>query len=246
MRIITVAAAKGGTGKTTTAVTLAHALALAGRRILVADADPRGHVALHFGLPSDDGLAAWLCGAPAHAVEVRPGLHVLTSGGAALARLELRMAEAVHEVERLRVYLRSVPDIDLVLIDCAPGRGPLATAALLAADEIILPVGADFLGLAAAEPAVAEIAALERRDGTRPRFLGLLPTFHDPAASTAPEVDAVLAERFGGRVLASRVRFCTALRCAPAAHGTVYDEDPLSEGALDYALLAREIERSAA
>ena len=81
-------AARGGSGKTTTAVTLAHGLALAGRRVLLVDCDPRRDAALHFGLAPEPGLAAWLRNRPARALEVRAGLRVLDSGGAALEEFD--------------------------------------------------------------------------------------------------------------------------------------------------------------
>ena len=245
MRVTTIAAAKGGTGKTTTAVSLAHALAMAGRRVLLVDCDPRRQAALHFGLEPAGGLAAWLGGGRAHAVEVRSGLRLLDSGGPALARLELRLPEPPNDLERLRAYLRSVEGVDETLIDCGPSCGPLQTAALLAADEIILPVGADFLGLASAASLLDEVGALRRRDGSGPRALGVLATFYEPATPSARQIDSVLAERFSGRVFETRIRRCEAVRAAPAARGTVFETDPVSTGAMDYALLAEELQWSA-
>lgn len=245
MRITSIAAAKGGTGKTTTAVTLAHAFALAGRRTLLVDLDPRRQAALHFGLAQTGGLAAWLGGGSAHAVEVRSMLRVLDSGGAALGRLELQLLEPPSDLERLRAYLRSVEDVEEILLDCGPSCGPLQTAALLAADEIILPVGTDFLGLASAAAMRDEIAGLRRRDGGGPRLRGVLATFYEPGSPGAAQIDAVLCESFTGGVLRTRVRRHESLRAAPAQRGTVFESAPVSEGALDYALLACELLGSA-
>jgi chromosome partitioning protein len=245
MRRIAIAGVNGGTGKTTTAVTLAHALALAGRRVLLVDCDPRRHAALHFGLAPDGGLAAWLCGARSRAVEVRRGLRVLDSGGQALAGVQLRLARP-NAPDKLRNYLASVHDVDYLLLDCSPASGPQQSVFLLAADEIVMPVAPDFLGFTTATAALDDIARLRTHDGKVPRLLGVLATFHDPNSATASEVDAVLEACFSGRMLRSRVRRSEALRVAPAKHGTVFDIDPLSDGAQDYALLAEEIERGAA
>lgn len=245
MRRIAIAAAKGGTGKTTTAVTLGHALALAGRQVLLVDCDPRRHAAVHFGLSRDAGLAAWLTGDRARAVEVRAGLHVLDSGGAALADLDLDLARSPEGELRLRQALAAAVDLDYVLLDCGPGTDALARAVLRAADEVLVPVGADYLSLAAVEPLLEMLAALTSPAG-EPRLLGLLPTFYDAAQKSAAEVEAVLAAHHPGRTLQTRVRTCDALRSAPARRGTVFDSEPLSDGAADYARLLEEIELLAA
>lgn len=239
MRRIAIAAAKGGTGKTTTAVSLAHALALAGNTVLLVDCDPRRNAALHFGLPAEPGLGAWLAGRPARAVEVRAGLRVVDSGGEALVRLEGR----ADLPSRFTRALDAVHDADFVILDGATHLGAVQRAACRAADEILMPVGADYLGFASVGPS---LAAFRRADRETPRLLGLLATFYDPTLASARDVDAVLAEHFGSQVLQTRIWNSEALRAAPALRGTVFDSDPLSRGAHDYALLAEEIAARAA
>ena len=242
---LAVAAVKGGTAKTTTAVSLAHALALAGRRVLLVDCDPKRHAALHFGLPLDGGVAALLRGESALAVEVRAGLQLVDSGGAGLAAIERGLDHELGGAEPLRQVLESAAcDVDYVLLDCPPWMGPVHRAALLACDEVLLPVSADYLSLASARPLLQLVQSLPAE--RRPRLLGLLPTFYVPDAPSAAQVEAVLREAFAGHVLQTRIHLSEALRAAPAQRGTVFDSDPLSRGALDYALLATEIEAHAA
>ena len=242
MRRIAIAAAKGGTGKTTTAVSLAHGLTLAGRRVVLVDCDIRRHAALHFGLASGPGVAALLDGGSAAAVEVRAGLRVVDSGGPALGEVEMRLADDAADNSRLRQALACVRDADYMLLDCPPSMGPMQRNALLACDEILLPVGADFMSLLGARQTLDAIRDLPAPGGTRPRLLGLLPTFYDAAAASVVEVEAALRNSFAGQVLQTRVHFSDGLRAAPALGGTVFESDPLSRGALDYALLTEEIE----
>jgi len=243
MRRIAIWAAKGGTGKTTTAVTLAHGLALAGERVLLVDCDPRGDAGLHFGLAAGAGLAAWLGGDDAEAVEVRPGLRVLRSGGAALAALESALATP-DAGTRLRTALAGVADTSIVILDCAAGSGALVRLALAAADEIVMPLAADYLSLASAEAALASLAPAG--GGPAPRLLGILPTFLDASAASAIEVEAVLAQLHSGRVLQTRIGIADALRDAPARRGTIFDCEPLSRAALEYAALVDEVLTSGA
>jgi chromosome partitioning protein len=242
MRRIAIAAAKGGTGKTTTAVTLAHALALAGRRVLLVDCDPRRHASLHFGVPPSSGLAGWLAGARAEAFEVRAGLRVLDSGGPALCHFgALSGADAE---ERLRRRLSTLPETDYLLLDCAPDSGVWQRRTLLAADEVLVPVGSDFLGLAGAEALREMLAAMPRQSARR--FLGILPTFYEPGSCSAEQFESQLEARFPESKLDVRVRTCEALRLAAASRGTVYDSEPLARGALDYAELAERLEQAVA
>jgi chromosome partitioning protein len=240
MRRIVIAAAKGGTGKTTTAVTLAHGLALAGERVLLVDCDPSRDASRHFGLPPSAGLAGWLAGRDAHAVVVRPGLRVLDSGGDALADLEPALAHPGAE-RRLRAALDAVADADWVIVDCPPGPGALARLALAACDEVLMPLAADYLSLASAATALARFARAGERGGPGLRLVGILPTFCDPDAATAAQVEAVLAELHPGRVLQTRIEVADALRDAPARRGTIFDCAPLSRAAFDYARLIEEV-----
>jgi chromosome partitioning protein len=240
VRRIAIAAAKGGTGKTTTAVSLAHAMALAGNRVLLVDCDPRRHASLHFGIAPERGLTAFLQGGRARAVEVRRGLRILDSGGPALEQLESHLNEWPAGEEKLRRVFATFRDADYILFDCPAHFGALQRSAILAADEILLPVCSDFLGLSSVEAALAAIAAARQgRESERPSRL--MATFADASLASSREAEARLGEAYGSRLLQTRIRTSDSLRIAPGRHGSVFDSDPLSRGAHDYAFLAEEI-----
>ena len=246
MRRIAIASAKGGTGKTTTAVSLAHALALSGRSVVLVDCDPKSHVGASFGISPRPGVAALLGGGTADLIEVRAGLQVLTSGGLALLEAETRLAGQPGAGKKLRQALACLPNADYVLLDCAPGLGLLHLSALTASDEIVLPVAADFLSLAGAHQMLASLQALPKSGWVRPRLLGLLPTFCDAEAGNLVDFEATLQQEFAGQVLQARIHHCTAIPASPPRARTIFEWDPLSSGAFDYVLLAEEIEGLAA
>ncbi|MFQ5600855.1 MAG: ParA family protein [Candidatus Krumholzibacteriia bacterium] len=246
MRRIVIASAKGGTGKTTTAVSLAHGLALAGRRVVVVDCDPKRHAVVQFGVQPDSGVLALLQGDEAKVTEVRPGLRVIDSGGQALAWFERRMQDNVGSLGALERALHCVQDADYLLLDCPPCLGPLHLNAVAACDEVLLPVATDFLGLEGARQTLAAIRALEPATRVQPRPVRILPTFYEADAPSTAEFERALREEYSGHVLQTRVRLVDELRAAPARQQSVFEYDPLSIGALDYAELTEEIDSLAA
>ena len=241
MRRIAIASAKGGTGKTTSAVTLAHGLALAGNRVVLIDLDAQAHVGAHFGLKADAGVSHLLQGKPANCIEVRESLWVIQSGGEDLAAQERRMQNNLGSVGALRRALQCIEGFDFMLLDCPASSELLQFNGLAACDEIILPVGEDHMRLWGAQRFLQQLRRLTERTNVRPRLLGLLPTLYDVDADSTGPLERRLRKEHDGMVLQSRIRLADELRRAPAERGSVFDIAPLSPAALDYASLAQEI-----
>lgn len=146
MTIITIASSKGGVGKTTTAVSLASALANLDKVLLV-DGDPQSHVTLSFGLPVRSGLFDWLVRElPLNDCTLagRPGALTILPGDSltkTVERLFGDSTEFARLVERLR-GLRA----PYTVIDTAAG-GLFQEAALAAADQVVIPFRAEAMGL---------------------------------------------------------------------------------------------------
>lgn len=181
-RVIALASSKGGTGKTTTALNLAVALAERGRPTVLVDLDPQGAVGLSLRKGDTDwaGLAECLVGsAPLGEVVFQtklPQLSLLPRGR--LDPMDVREYEAALQAEGglAAVVEELSARFERVILDCPSGLGGVTRAALAASDYLLLPVQAEPLALRSLQQIlrVAEGVADER--GGRPRLLGILPT----------------------------------------------------------------------
>jgi chromosome partitioning protein len=248
VRVIAIANQKGGTGKTTTAVNLAAALAETGRRVLLLDLDPQGSASKWYGFHSGgEELAAVIAGklpitAAIHETAV-PGVSVVPSSpGLARAEVDLSTMKAgADRALRRRLQVIAPGSFDYVLIDCAPSLSYLTVNALTTAGEVLIPVEARVM-------AVAGLAQLldtlqEIRDvGDHPiEVAGVLACRVDNRTRHARTVLSHLEESYPGAVLRTQIRETIRLGECPAAVSPITEYAPDSTGAADYRDLAREI-----
>jgi chromosome partitioning protein len=178
MKTLAILNQKGGVGKTTTAVTLAHGLARHGLDTLLVDLDAQGNVADSLGLPKTDALYTFL-------IEHCPGACITPSGrdnlGLILGHKRTVEAKQVLSGMNFREYvlkrkLAEVSGYEVAVLDVAPGVDVLQVAALVAADAFIVPVSLDHLAVVGAGDILASVAALNQVGAFSGRFLGILPT----------------------------------------------------------------------
>ncbi len=232
---------KGGTGKTTTAVSLAHGLSLSGRRVLLIDCDPQRSVAVTFGVESPKGLADLLASGDVEILQVRDNLFFIDSGGRKLAEVELKLGVREHRERRLTDALKHLKGCDYVICDCSPSLNLININALAYCDEVIIPVSMDYLSSAGAEQTagiVEEIRALGSRNSVSFR---LLPTFYDSRVRLSHLMLGELRERYGDRIFSTIIRMNASIREAPGQNKTIFEHAPLSRGAFDYYHLTEEI-----
>lgn len=238
MRKIAFQNLKGGTGKTTSAVTLASILSSRGRRVLLVDMDAQGNVKEHFGLSHPYTVYDLLVEeTPVEkcTVNVREGLDCLISD-ATLAACESLLITRPRREEALRLSLQHIDKYDFALIDCPPSLSILNQNALVFADEIVIPVSMDFLALIGAGQVMEHLALIEKYFEKKIEVLGVLPTFFDRRTSMSQQVYDALREKYGERVWPP-IRIDTKISQAPRERKTIDTYRRSSRGSQDYQVI---------
>jgi len=241
MRKFAIMTLKGGTGKTTTAVSLGHGLSLSGKRVLIIDCDPQRNVAVTFGVEAKSGLADLLTTGEVDILEVRDNLFVIDSGGRKLAEVELILGRKANRENRLKESLAYLKGCDFVLCDCPPSVNMININALAFCDEVIIPIAMDYLSQVGADQTLDIITEIQRLVSNYSVECRMLPTFFDARTKISQIVLDRLRERFGSQVFDTVIRINTAVKEAPWNNKTIFEHAPLSRGAFDYYRLTEEI-----
>ena len=227
---------KGGTGKTTTSVSLAAGLALKGYKVLLVDTDSQGNVGVSLGLKTDKTLYHCLVmGLKPQdvAVKVRENLDVLPSNEK-LAAAELYLAGRQNRDRILKERLASASQhYDVILLDCSPSLSLLNQNALVFADGILVPVACDFLSLVGVRQVIKTVKNVNSLLHHPVQIHGVLPTFYDARARICRDAWATMKEHFGDRCF-QPVRATTKIKEAPAQGKTIFEYAPDSHAAADY------------
>jgi chromosome partitioning protein len=227
---------KGGTGKTTTSVSLAAGLASRGLRVLLVDTDSQGNVGVSLGVKAEKTLYHVLVMGvrpESAAVHVRPNLDLITSNET-LAAAELYLAGRQNRDRILSDRLASAfAAYDIVLLDCSPSLSLMNQNALVAVEGIVVPVACDFLSLVGVRQVVKTVKNVNSLLHHPVQIYGVLPTFYDARARICRDAFEALRDHFGDRVLPP-IRSATRLKEAPAQGKTIFEFAPESNAAEDY------------
>jgi len=243
MRKIAVTLSKGGVGKTTTAVNLAAGLALAGRRVLIADMDTQGQVAKMLGVQpafSMAEVASGDVGIDEALFEARDNLTLL-AGGAALAGLKRVIARKDFGGEQtISEALAPLDDrFDYVILDTAPGWDTLTINALFYAGEVMAPVALEVMALQGLLEFTKKLNTIQQYYGdVSLRYI--VPTFMDRRVRKSSEILGQL-EQYFDQQLCDPVRYNVRLSEAPGYGQTIFEYARRSPGAEDYRTLTERI-----
>ncbi len=225
-RVIAIVNQKGGVGKSTTAVNLGASLALMGRRVLIVDIDPQGNTTTGVGIDKRT---------------VERDIYSVLLQDAAI--VDVRHAT---EVENLTIVPEAalvsvLREYDDVLIDCPPSLGLLTINALTAANEVIIPVQAEYYAL----EGLSQLVAIVRRikEGLNPDLMirGVLITMFDGRTKLAGEVLEEVHRYFPDRVFQTQIPRNIRLSEAPSYGKPAILFDVKSRGAQAYLSLAKEL-----
>lgn len=239
-KVIAIVNHKGGVGKTTTTANLGAALARSGARVLCIDIDSQQNLTSSLMNEEDVSLSisdSLSNGAALPIVEVSERLHLCPSD-LNLAGVEIDLINRQRDV--LKTMLAPVlPKYDHIFIDCPPSLGALTVNALIAADEIYLPLTGEALPLRGIV-SLENIVLKAQRINPALSISGVIIQRYNNRRINNAVLDAIRA-KYGDRLFNTKVRECIALAEAPAAHCSIFDYDPDSNGAADYTALAGEV-----
>jgi chromosome partitioning protein len=242
VRVVTVINQKGGVGKTTTTVNLCHALAESGKKVTVIDLDPQGHLAISFGAHEreESGIGEAMLKEKTinqQIINVRPNLQLITAG-AKLKDIEQLTAQGAPKGVLLKNAINScLDDQDFVFIDCPPSSGLLIANALVASDEILIPMTGDFLSLQGLSHLMATVKRFEKALKKEYKALLVMSRFA-PTRRISGQVLNNLRSYFPGKILATIIREAAVLSECPSFGKTIFEYSPKSRSASDFRSLA--------
>ena len=227
---------KGGTGKTTTSVSVAAGLASKGKRVLLVDTDAQGNVSVSLGATAERSLYHVLVMGlrVADATKtVRPNLDLLPSNET-LAAAELYLAGRQNRDRVLQERLASAAaGYDYVVLDCSPSLSLMNQNALVFADSVLVPVACDYLSLVGVRQVIKTVKNVNALLHHPVQIWGVLPTFYDARAKICREAVTTLKSHFGDRCLPP-IRAAMKVKEAPAQGQTIFEYAAGTHAADDY------------
>ena len=257
--VLAVVNQKGGTGKTTTCENLGVGLAQEGKKVLLVDVDPQGSLTISLGYPRPDDLDSTLSELMAKVMQETPlspsegilhheeGVDLIPAN-ISLSGIEVSLVNAMSRETILKQLMEPLKrQYDFILLDCMPSLGMLTVNALAAADNVLIPVQAQYLSAKGLEQLLQTVNKVRRQINPKLRIEGILLTMVDGRTNYAKDISNLIRETYGSKIKVFGTDIPHSVRAAEiSAEGkSIFRHDPKGKVASAYRTLTKEVVQDA-
>lgn len=258
MLIYSISNQKGGVGKTTTTQHLAVGLAKEGKKVLCVDLDPQGSLSILMGVKNPDELDVTISTMlentlkgddfdPKEAIMSHKENIDFIPSNIILSGTEKNISNAYSREHLLGRYLDMLQDdYDVVVIDCSPSLGIITVNALTCANQVIIPVSAQFLAIKGMEQLLETIKEVKRSLNRKLEVGGVLITMVDNRTKYTRQIVPLLREEYGDvlRVFEHIVPISTRVIETSSKGQSIYEYEPEGKVATAYLGFVSELVRN--
>ena len=246
-KIIAIVNQKGGVGKTTTAVNLAAGVGIAGKKVMLVDADPQGNSTSGFGINKKQVKVTTYelligTGKLENAVIKTEFKNVdIVPSSMNLAAAEVDLIEMEHREAQLKMALAAAREkYDYIFIDCPPSLGLITINALNASDTVLVPIQCEYFALEGLSQLMASVRQVKRLYNPTLEIEGIVLTMYDGRLNLTGQVVAEIKKYFANKLYTTVIPRAVRLSEAPSYGMPIQYYDKRSKGSEAYTDLAKE------